>query len=55
MAEERLRGKIKGGRRPARASRSQGDAADNLLKLCFPLDGAPASVGDIAYVATREG
>lgn len=55
MAEEGLRGKSKGGRRPVRAPRSQGQPAENLLDRRFDLDSVSAWVGDITYLATREG
>lgn len=55
MAEEGLRGRSKGGRLPARAPRSQGQPAENLLDLRFALESVPAWVGDITYLATREG
>lgn len=57
MAEEGLRGRIKGSHRPRGRQGSNGrQAAENLLDRRFSLDSdQPAWVGDITYLATREG
>lgn len=57
MAEEGLRGRIKGSQRPRSVKRKDGrPAAENLLDRRFSVDSdQPAWVGDITYLATREG
>lgn len=57
MAEEGLRGRIKGAHRPRSGQRSEGrPPAENLLGRRFSVNsGLPAWVGDITYLATREG
>ncbi len=57
MREEGLHGRIKGGFRPRTTdSRHRRPVADNLLERRFTVDsGVPAWVGDITYIATREG
>lgn len=57
MREEGLRGKVKGGFKPATTdSRHTRSVAENLLDRQFAVDtSASAWVGDITYLPTREG
>ena len=57
MREEGLRGKIKGAFKPRTTDSRHGrPVADNLLARRFDVDcDVPAWVGDITYLATREG
>lgn len=57
MAEEGLRGRVKGWQRPRNAPRRDAPPpAENLLDRRFATNSAvPAWVGDITYLATREG
>lgn len=57
MTEEGLRGRIKGSQRPRSGQRRDGrPPAENLLDRQFSVgSGQPAWVGDITYLATREG
>lgn len=57
MAEEGLRGKVKGAFKPKTTQRDlTHPAAENVLDRRFAVDSeVPAWVGDITYLATREG
>lgn len=57
MAEEGLCGRVKGSRRPRGGQpRDARPPAENLLERRFSVEsGQPAWVGDITYLATREG
>ena len=56
MAEERIHGKIKGGFRHKGATGGSSQLAPNLLDRQFiPGAGPEAWVGDITYIATRQG